>query len=99
MAYRSRRKGMRVGAKHKWTYSKGIWKETKTSPRMWKFSYTNSKYRRGRKAPRGTGMPVGSKLHWKIRANQYALKTGANTYKLIMRGTKYRAKHSTTFGS
>lgn len=84
-----KRKGMKIGGKHTWKYWQGIWKEKKINPKTWVFTYTHGKTRTGSWAPRGTGMPTGSKLVWKIRANQYAIKTGPNTYKLIMKGKKY----------
>lgn len=89
------KKGMRIGSKHYWNYNTDKWNETKIAPRLWKFTYYQTKKRHGRNAPYGTGMPLGSKLHWKIRANQYAIKTSPNTYKLIMRGTKYQAGYTT----
>lgn len=94
MKYKKRR-GMKVGYGHVWKYSSGIWKETKISPKAWRFTYSNSKRRAGHSAPYGTGMPTGSKLIWKIRANQYAIKTGPNTYKLIMKGKKYMGRWKT----
>lgn len=93
-----KRKGMKPGTGHTWTYHKGTWKEVKLTPRKWKFTYTTTKTRKGRKAPYGTGMPIGSKLHWKIIANQYALKTTPNKYKLITKGIKYRQRHTTKKG-
>ena len=56
-----------------------------------RFCNYQTKRRAGRTAPRGSGMPIGYKLNWYIKAHQYAVKTGPNTYKLIMKGKKYLA--------
>ena len=32
----------------------------------------------------GSGMPIGSKLIWNIKAKQYAIKVTPNKYRLIM---------------
>lgn len=82
---------MRIGQKHKWKYKTEKWNETKIGKRKWKFVYTQGKTRSGHLAPVGTGLPIGSKLIWNIRAKQYAIKTTPNKYKLIMRGTKTQA--------
>lgn len=86
------RKGMRIGGKHKWEYHQNTWKEIKTGPKSWNFVYEQTKTRKGSWAKKGQGMPTGSKLIWKIKAKQYAIKTGPNTYKLVMKGKKYREK-------
>lgn len=83
--------GMRIGSRHSWKYTTGKWKEAKIGPRKWRFTYEQGKRRSGSWAPAGSGMPVGSRLHWGFRnVTQHAVKTGANTYKLIMRGIKYQ---------
>ena len=89
----AKRRGMRIGRGHTWRYSPGIWKETKVSPHGWKFTYENSKTRTGSWARWGQGMPVGSKLIWKIRATQYAKKVSPNRYILTMKGKKYMGKY------
>ena len=38
--------GMRVGGQHIWDYKDGTWKETKTSPKEWKFEFICNKYRK-----------------------------------------------------
>lgn len=61
--------GMAVGGSHVWNYDKGVWKETKVEPDLWKIDYETTK-RRGRKAPEGSGAPVGTEYHWLIVAHQ-----------------------------
>lgn len=85
------KKGMKIGGRHSWKYKTDKWNEVKIAPRKWKFVYYQNKTRLGRNAPKGSGFPQGGKLHWKITADQYAVKTGPNTYKLIMRGIKRQA--------
>lgn len=85
---RKRNKGMRIGASHKWKYNTGTWNETKIGKRKWKFQYEQTKSRLGKTAPYGSGMPIGSKLIWNIKAKQYAIKVTPNKYRLIMRGIK-----------
>lgn len=97
MHKKRRRLGMKIGHGHKWKYSSGIWKETKITPKSWKFTFTNSKTRAGHSAPYGTGMPIGSKLIWRIKANQYAIKTSPNTYQLIMKGKKTMGRWKTPY--
>lgn len=80
--------GMKIGSGHKWRYKTGLWHETKTGTRKWKFHQTQSKTRAGRSAPYGSGMKTGSKLIWKINAIQVMQKTGPNTYHGYMKGTK-----------
>jgi hypothetical protein len=90
------RRGVPVGYKHNWNYRTDKWIERKIAPKTWTFTYYQTKHRGGGKVARlGTGMPLGSKLHWRIQANQYAVKTGPNTYRLIMRGTKRQAGYTT----
>lgn len=81
---------MRVGASHRWKYITERWNETKVSPKKWLFTYKQHKVRLGRKAPKGSGLPLRSRLHWKIIADQYAIKTSPNDYRLVMKGKKYR---------
>jgi len=61
--------GMAVGGSHTWNYDQGIWKETKAEPDLWKIDYETTK-RRAKKAPRGSGAPVGTEYHWLIVAHQ-----------------------------
>lgn len=96
MARKKRKRiGMPVGAKHKWRYWPGTWKETKVGQKTWKFTYEHGKTRSGGYAPTGTGMPTGSKLIWRIKANQYARKISPNSYVLIMKGTKRMGRWKT----
>src|ERR1043165_1979489 len=71
--------GMRVGRSHKWYYDKGEWKETKITPDLWEISYAVTKRRKG-KAPKGSGVPVGTGYHWYIIAHQKVIKLNANDY-------------------
>lgn len=98
-------KGMRIGGKHKWSYHTERWNEVKVAPRKWKFTFSQTKRRRGyavhgrqfattrgnSHANWGQGMPKGARLHWKGEFDQYAVKTSPNTYRLTMKGTKYQA--------
>jgi len=61
--------GMAVGGSHTWNYDQGVWKETKEEPDLWKIDYKTAK-RRARKAPKGSGAPVGTQYHWLIVAHQ-----------------------------
>ena len=80
-------KGVPIGYKHDWNYSAGRWKESKVAPKTWKFTYSQSKSNRKLKSYT-SGPGVGSRIHWKIDANQYALKTKPWKYKLLMKGKK-----------
>ena len=61
--------GMAVGGSHTWNYDQGVWKETKEEPDLWKIDYATTK-RRARRAPKGSGAPVGTEYHWLIVAHQ-----------------------------
>lgn len=61
--------GMAIGGSHTWNYDEGTWKETKEKPDLWNVDYQTTK-RRSRKAPKGTGAPVGTEYHWLIVAHQ-----------------------------
>lgn len=61
--------GMAVGGSHTWNYDQGVWKETKAEPDLWKIDYETTK-RRAKKAPKGSGAPVGTEYHWLIVAHQ-----------------------------
>lgn len=77
-------KGTPTGYKHIWGY-RGIWKETKKTPTTWKINFTATK----NKKSKGYGkFRKGFKVHWKIIADQYAIKTGKGTYQTKMIGTK-----------
>lgn len=83
---RSFRMGMPIGGKHDWDYAMERWKEKKVGPGKWNFVFSQTKYRRG---PGAKGGPKpGSRFLWGIRAKQAAIKTGPNTYRLIMKGRK-----------
>lgn len=61
--------GMAVGGSHTWNYDQGVWKETKEEPDLWKIDYKTTK-RREKKAPKGSGAPLGTQYHWLIVAHQ-----------------------------
>jgi hypothetical protein len=84
--------GVKVGHGHKWQYEAGEWKETKTAPNKWKFTYKVGKKRRGH-APEGSGAPVGTEYHWYIIADQVVKKLDANNYSTEMTGSKYKVAH------
>ncbi|KAB8231412.1 uncharacterized protein BDW43DRAFT_136363 [Aspergillus alliaceus] len=81
--------GMAVGGSHTWNYDQGLWKETKEEPDLWRINYQTNK-RRTRKAPEGSGAPVGTEYHWLIVAHQFVKKIDANTYETNMTGSKYK---------
>jgi hypothetical protein len=84
--------GMQVGRSHKWYYDKGEWKETKITPDLWEISYAVTKRRKG-KAPKGSGVPVGTGYHWYIISHQKVVKLNANDYSTEMTGLKYKLAH------
>lgn len=61
--------GMAVGGSHTWNYDPGVWHEVKQEPDLWKIDF-NTKKRRARKAPTGSGAPVGTEYHWLIVEHQ-----------------------------
>ena len=61
--------GMAIGGSHTWNYDSGVWKETKQEPDLWRIDYRTDK-RRARKAPKGSGAPVGTEYHWLIVGHQ-----------------------------
>ncbi|KNG84495.1 hypothetical protein ANOM_008420 [Aspergillus nomiae NRRL 13137] len=81
--------GMAVGGSHTWNYDQGVWKETKEEPDLWRIDYQTNK-RRARKAPEGSGAPVGTEYHWLIVAHQFVKKIDANTYETNLTGSKYK---------
>lgn len=84
--------GMKVGRSHKWYYDKGEWKEKKITPDEWEFNYAVTKRRAGR-APKGSGVPVGTEYHWYIIAHQSVRKLNANDYTTAMTGIKFKVAH------
>jgi len=84
--------GMQVGRSHYWNYDAGQWKETKITPDLWEISYAVTKRRKG-KAPKGSGVPVGTGYHWYIIAHQKVIKLNANDYSTAMTGLKYKLAH------
>lgn len=84
--------GMKIGRGHKWYYDEGEWKEKKLTPDKWELNYAVNKRRAG-KAPKGSGVPVGTEYHWYILAHQNVTKLDANTYSTAMTGIKYKLAH------
>src|SRR5258706_5013914 len=83
---------MKVGRTHKWYYDKGEWKEKKITPDLWEISYAVTKRRAG-KAPKGSGVPLGTEYHWYILAHQNVKKLNADDYSTTMSGLKYKLAH------
>ncbi|KAL2870688.1 uncharacterized protein BJX67DRAFT_245505 [Aspergillus lucknowensis] len=81
--------GMAVGGSHVWNYDQGVWKETKEEPDLWRVDYRTNK-RRQRRAPEGSGAPVGTEYHWLIVGHQHVKKVDANTYETVLEGSKYK---------
>lgn len=84
--------GMQVGRSHKWFYDQGEWKETKITPDLWRIGYDVTKRRAG-KAPKGSGVPVGTAYHWYILAHQYVEKLNADDYSTALTGLKFKLAH------
>ncbi len=84
--------GMAVGRSHKWYYDQGIWLDKKITPEKWLISYEVTKRRAG-KAPKGSGVPVGTEYHWYILAHQMVKKLDANSYSTAMNGLKFKLAH------
>jgi hypothetical protein len=84
--------GMAVGKSHKWYYDKGEWHETKITPDLWAISYSVTKRRAG-KAPRGSGVPVGTGYHWFIIAHQNVNKLNLDDYSTTLNGLKFKLAH------
>jgi hypothetical protein len=84
--------GMKIGRSHKWFYDKGEWHDKKLTPDLWEISFDVTKRRAG-KAPKGSGVPVGTEYHWYILAHQMVKKLNANDYSTHMTGYKYKLAH------
>jgi hypothetical protein len=84
--------GMQIGRSHKWYYDKGEWKDKKITPDMWSIYYSVTKRRAG-KAPKGSGVPVGSGYHWYILAHQKVIKLNADDYSTELSGLKFKLAH------
>lgn len=85
-------KGIKVGGHHKWYYDQGEWKETKKTPDLWEFKYQVKKRRAG-KAPKGSGVPLGTEYHWLILGHQIVQKLDENVYNTEMNGLKYKVAY------
>jgi hypothetical protein len=84
--------GMKIGAHHKWYYDQGVWRERKMTPDEWTFDFAVKKRRAG-KAPKGSGVPVGTEYHWYILAHQNVRKLNANIYSTALSGIKFKVAH------
>jgi len=84
--------GMKIGRSHKWYYDKGVWRDKKITPDLWEIEFEVTKRRAG-KAPKGSGVPVGTEYHWYIMAHQMVKKSDANSYSTTMTGLKYKLAH------
>jgi hypothetical protein len=84
--------GMKIGRSHKWYYDKGIWLDKKLTPDKWVINFEVTKRRAG-KAPKGSGVPVGTEYHWYILAHQMVKKLNANDYSTSMNGYKFKIAH------
>jgi hypothetical protein len=84
--------GMKIGSHHKWYYDQGIWREQKMTPDEWTFDFAVKKRRAG-KAPKGSGVPVGTEYHWYILAHQKVRKLNANIYSTALSGIKFKVAH------
>jgi hypothetical protein len=85
-------KGMKIGRSHKWYYDKGEWHDKKITPDLWEINYAVTKRRAG-KAPKGSGVPVGTEYHWFILAHQMVKKLNADDYTTSLSGTKYKVAY------
>src|SRR5215208_3648725 len=84
--------GMKVGGIHQWNYERGEWREKKTAPDKWEFTYATNK-RRAWNAPEGSGVPVGTEYHWYVLAHQTVAKMSANDYTTSLNGLKFKIAH------
>ncbi|MEX2335899.1 MAG: hypothetical protein WD555_01355 [Fulvivirga sp.] len=75
----SKYSGMKVGARHKWYYDQGEWRERKVTSEEWDIYYETTKRRAGN-APEGSGAPTGTEYNWLIVAHQSVKKLDANSY-------------------
>jgi hypothetical protein len=87
--------GMAIGRSHKWYYDQGIWLDKKITPEKWLINYEVTKRRAG-KAPKGSGVPVGTEYHWYILAHQKVKKLDANSYSTALNGLKFKLAHKRT---
>lgn len=84
--------GMSIGSEHVWEYPEGLWKERKVAPDRWIFTFSSLK-RRVRRAPEGSGAPVGTGYHWFLLAHQIVRKRDKDTYETFMEGAKFKIAH------
>lgn len=84
--------GMAVGGEHAWIYPNGLWRERKTAPEKWEFTFTSIKERE-RSAPLGSGVAPGTRYHWYLLAHQWVRKIDADSYHTFMSGLKFKVAH------
>jgi hypothetical protein len=84
--------GMAVGGEHAWIYPNGLWHEEKVAPDRWEFTFSSMKERE-RRAPVGSGVPVGTQYHWYLLAHQRVKKVDADSYTTFRTGVKYKLAH------
>lgn len=82
---KTKNKGVPSGYKHLWTY-KGKWDEKKIRKGLWRFTFTATKGKKGRRTYGSFGK--GTTGAWKINAIQYIRKTSPTSYQTKMIGTK-----------
>lgn len=74
---------MKPGDKHHWGY-----RTKKIITRGNNILIYQVKHRRGKKAPKGSGFPIGGKLDWGINGTQTYRKIGKNKYLITIKGSK-----------
>ena len=84
--------GMAVGGSHTWKYDEGTWKETKEEPDLWRIDYRTNK-RRAKRAPEGSGAPVGTEYHWLIVGHQVCAGFFLSGVEKISSGIAYSGQH------
>ena len=62
------------------------------TPDEWTFDYAVKKRRAG-KAPKGSGVPIGTEYHWYIVGHQNVRKLNANIYSTALSGIKFKVAH------
>lgn len=80
-----RQRGVPVGYVHQWLY-RGKWVESKITPKTWKIRFVASKKKTNLKG--SGGLPVGSRVRWRIIAIQDAIKLKDGLYMTDLKGFK-----------
>lgn len=78
-------KGVPVGYVHLWNY-KGKWFERKVKPKTWALRFVATKNKINLRG--SGGLPIGSKIRWRIMAIQDAIKIKDGIYLTDMKGIK-----------